>query len=181
MIDLYSASTPNGFKVSIALEEMDLKYKLIVADFEKEQLSPEFLAISPNGRIPAIHDKESNLTAFESGTLIHLAEKTGLFLPQTKSRERRLWNGLCSRWQMLDPDGQAGVFSRYFEPKLDDAIARYQNESRRIYGVLDKQLASEEYLAESALSLIWLLILGCLRIAGCLVTILKSDSLDGYS
>ena len=83
MIDLYSASTPNGFKVSIALEEMDLKYKLIVVDFEKkEQLSPEFLAVSPNGRIPAIHDKESNLTVFESGAiLIHLAEKTGLFLP----------------------------------------------------------------------------------------------------
>ena len=150
MIDLYSASTPNGFKVSIALEEMGLKYKLIVVDFEKkEQLSPEFLAISPNGRIPAIHDKESNLSVFESGAiLIHLAEKTGLFLPQVSASRAKVIERLMFQMANVGPMmGQAGVFSRYFEPKLDDAIARYRNESRRIYGVLDKRLASEEYLA----------------------------------
>ena len=150
MIDLYSASTPNGFKVSIALEEMGQKYKVIVIDFEKkEQFTSEFLAISPNGRIPAIHDRESNLTVFESGAiLIYLAEKTGLYLPKASVSRTRVLEWLMFQMANVGPMmGQAGVFSRYFEPKLDDAIARYHNETRRIYGVLDKRLASEEYLA----------------------------------
>ena len=150
MIDLYSASTPNGFKVSIALEEMGQKYKVIVVDFEKkEQSTSEFLAISPNGRIPAIHDRESNLTVFESGAiLIYLAEKTGLYLPKASVSRTRVLEWLMFQMANVGPMmGQAGVFSRYFEPKLDDAIARYHNETRRIYGVLDKRLASEEYLA----------------------------------
>ena len=150
MIDLYSASTPNGFKVSIALEEMDLNYQVNVVDFEKkEQLKPEFLAISPNGRIPAICDRETNLTLFESGAiLVYLAEKTGLFLPMAGASRAKVMEWLMFQMANVGPMmGQAGVFSRYFEPKLEDAIARYRNESRRLYGVLDKRLENEEYLA----------------------------------
>ena len=150
MIDLYSASTPNGFKVSIALEEMGLKYQVHVVDFEKkEQLKPEFLAISPNGRIPAICDRETNLTLFESGAiLVYLAEKTGLFLPMSGPSRAKVMEWLMFQMANVGPMmGQAGVFSRYFEPKLEDAIARYRNESRRLYGVLDKRLENEEYLA----------------------------------
>ena len=150
MIDLYSASTPNGFKVSIALEEMDLNYQVNVVDFEKkEQLKPEFLAISPNGRIPAICDRETNLTLFESGAiLVYLAEKTGLFLPMSGASRAKVMEWLMFQMANVGPMmGQAGVFSRYFEAKLEDAIARYRNESRRLYGVLDKRLENEEYLA----------------------------------
>ena len=150
MIDLYSASTPNGFKVSIALEEMDLNYQVNVVDFEKkEQLKPEFLAISPNGRIPAICDRETNLTLFESGAiLVYLAEKTGLFLPMAGASRAKVMEWLMFQMANVGPMmGQAGVFLRYFEPKLEDAIARYRNESRRLYGVLDKRLENEEYLA----------------------------------
>ena len=150
MIDLYSASTPNGFKVSIALEEMDLNYEVNVVDFEKkEQLKPEFLAISPNGRIPAICDRETNLTLFESGAiLVYLAEKTGLFLPMSGASRAKVMEWLMFQMANVGPMmGQAGVFLRYFEPKLEDAIARYRNESRRLYGVLDKRLENEEYLA----------------------------------
>ncbi len=150
MIDLYSASTPNGFKVSIALEEMDLNYQVNVVDFEKkEQLKPEFLAISPNGRIPAICDRETNLTLFESGAiLVYLAEKTGLFLPMSGASRAKVMEWLMFQMANVGPMmGQAGVFLRYFEPKLEDAIARYRNESRRLYGVLDKRLENEEYLA----------------------------------
>lgn len=150
MIDLYSASTPNGFKVSIALEEMGLKYQVHVVDFEKkEQLKPEFLTISPNGRIPAICDRETNLTLFESGAiLVYLAEKTGLFLPMSGASRAKVMEWLMFQMANVGPMmGQAGVFLRYFEPKLEDAIARYRNESRRLYGVLDKRLENEEYLA----------------------------------
>ena len=119
-------------------------------DFEKkEQLKPEFLTISPNGRIPAICDRETNLTLFESGAiLVYLAEKTGLFLPMAGASRAKVMEWLMFQMANVGPMmGQAGVFSRYFEPKLEDAIARYRNESRRLYGVLDKRLESEEYLA----------------------------------
>ncbi|MFT4561485.1 MAG: GST-like protein [Gammaproteobacteria bacterium] len=151
MIDLYSASTPNGFKVSIALEEMALDYQVRVVDFEKrDQFSREFLALNPNGRIPVIVDTDNDdLAVFESGAiLIYLAEKTGLFLPTESKARATVIEWLMFQMANVGPMmGQAGVFYRYFEPKLPAAIERYQNESRRLYNVLDRQLANFEYLA----------------------------------
>ena len=151
MIDFYTWSTPNGRKVSIALEEMGLDYAVkLVALREKVQQRPEYLKINPNGRIPAIVDRDNeDFAVFESGAiLIYLAEKTGLFLPaDTRGRSLVLqW----LMWQMggLGPmQGQANVFVRYFPEKLPAVIERYQNETRRLYGVMDTRLASVDYLA----------------------------------
>ncbi len=151
MIDFYTWSTPNGRKVSIALEEMGLDYAVkLVALREKVQQRPEYLKINPNGRIPAIVDRDNDdFAVFESGAiLIYLAEKTGLFLPaDTRGRSLVLqW----LMWQMggLGPmQGQANVFVRYFPEKLPAVIERYQKETRRLYGVMDTRLASVDYLA----------------------------------
>ncbi len=151
MIDFYTWSTPNGRKVSIALEEMGLDYAVkLVALREKVQQRPEYLKINPNGRIPAIVDRDNeDFAVFESGAiLIYLAEKTGLFLPaDTRGRSLVLqW----LMWQMggLGPmQGQANVFVRYFPEKLPAVIERYQNETRRLYRVMDTRLASVDYLA----------------------------------
>ena len=150
MIDLYSASTPNGFKISIALEEMKLPYSVITVDFEKkEQFLPKFLALSPNGRIPAIFDRENKRSVFESGAiLIYLAEKTGTLLPKNGAERTQVFEWLMFQMANVGPMmGQAGVFSKYFEPKIDSVIKRYRNESLRIYGVLNTKLAEKEYVA----------------------------------
>ena len=148
MIDLYTAATPNGHKISIALEELGLPYRVHALSFEqKEQKSPEFLRINPNGRIPAIVD--DGFAVFESGAiLIYLAEKTGRLLPgDAKGRS------LALQWLMFQMggvgpmQGQANVFFRYFPEKLPGAIERYQNETRRLYEVLDRRLGEAEYLA----------------------------------
>ncbi|MFT4563478.1 MAG: GST-like protein [Gammaproteobacteria bacterium] len=150
MIKLYSASTPNGIKVSIALEEMGVEYQVHIVDFERhDQFSPEFLKLNPNGRIPVIVDTHNdNLAVFESGAiLIYLAEKTGLFLPTESKARATVIEWLMFQMANIGPMmGQAGVFSRYFEPKLPEAIARYQNESRRLFGVLDQRLGEVEFL-----------------------------------
>ncbi len=155
MIELYSASTPNGFKISIALEEMEIPYKVITVDFEsKDQLTPSFLAINPNGRIPVIVDRSNaDLAVFESGAiLIYLAEKVGKFLPGSDESVKR---SLVLQWLMfqmanLGPMmGQAATFIRYYETKVPAAIDRYQNETNRIFGVLDKHLEENDYLAGS--------------------------------
>ena len=148
MIDLYTAATPNGHKISIALEELGLPYRVHALSFEqKEQKSPEFLRINPNGRIPAIVD--DGFAVFESGAiLIYLAEKTGRLLPGD-ARGR----SLALQWLMFQMggvgpmQGQANVFFRYFPEKLPGAIERYQNETRRLYEVLDRRLGEAEYLA----------------------------------
>ena len=151
MIDLYTASTPNGFKVSIALEEMALPYAVTVIDFERrDQFEHGFLALNPNGRIPVIVDNDHDgLPVFESGAiLIHLAEKTGRFLPRAPRARAVTIEWLMFQMANVGPMmGQAGVFSRYFEPKLPAAIERYRNESRRLFGVLDGRLAGSEFLA----------------------------------
>ena len=153
MIELYSASTPNGFKISIALEEMEIPYKVITVDFESDDhRSPAFLAINPNGRIPAIVDRTNNdLAVFESGAiLIYLAEKSGKFLPTVDaSTERsRVLQWLMFQMANLGPMmGQAATFIRYFDEKVTAAIDRYQNESNRIFGVLDEHLSRNKYLA----------------------------------
>jgi GSH-dependent disulfide-bond oxidoreductase len=151
MIDLYTAATPNGHKVSIALEELGLPYNVHVLDLARlEQRRPEFLRISPNGRIPAIVDRdEGDFAVFESGAiLIYLAEKTGRLLPaDVKGRS------LVMQWLMFQMGGigpmmgQANVFFRYLPEKIQPAIDRYHGEVRRLFAVLDARLTDHEYLA----------------------------------
>lgn len=151
MIDLYSAATPNGHKISIALEEMGLPYTLHTIDLKRnEQKEPWFLAINPNGRIPAIVDRaEDNFAVFESGAiLIYLAEKTGQLLPRDAKGRSRVLQWLMFQMGGIGPMmGQANVFYRYFPEKIQPAIDRYQGESRRLFTVLDGQLRDHEYLA----------------------------------
>jgi glutathione S-transferase/GST-like protein len=151
MIDLYTAATPNGHKVSIALEELALPYTLKVLDLSKgEQKTPEFLAINPNGRIPAIVDRdEDDFAVFESGAcLMYLAEKTGKLLPTEFKARSRVVQWLMFQMGGIGPMmGQANVFYRYFPEKIQPAIDRYQGESKRLFRVLDGHLKDHEYLA----------------------------------
>ncbi len=151
MIELYTAATPNGHKVSIALEELGLPYTLRVLDLMKlEQKQPAFLAINPNGRIPAIIDHDADdFAVFESGAiLIYLAEKTGRLMPLDARGRSRVLQWLMFQMGGVGPMmGQANVFFRYFPQKIQPAIDRYQAECRRLFGVLDGQLRDNEYLA----------------------------------
>jgi GST-like protein len=151
MIDLYTAATPNGHKVSIALEELGLPYSLRVLDLSaNEQKEPWFLAINPNGRIPAIVDHdEGDFAVFESGAiLIYLAEKTGRLMPQDAKGRSRVLQWLMFQMGGIGPMmGQANVFFRYFPERIQPAIDRYQGEVKRLFRVLDGQLARNEYLA----------------------------------
>jgi len=151
MIDLYSSPTPNGRKVSIALEEMGLAYQLHSIDLAKQQQKePWFLAINPNGRIPAIVDRENgDFAVFESGAvLMYLAEKTGQFLPTEPKAHSKVIQWLMFQMGGVGPMlGQANVFYRYAPEKIPFAIERYQREGARLFGVLDGQLAQHEYLA----------------------------------
>jgi GSH-dependent disulfide-bond oxidoreductase len=150
MIELYTWSTPNGRKVSIALEEMGLPYKLFPINIGKdEQFAPEFLAISPNNRIPAIIDRDTGVHLMESGAiLMYLAEKTGKFWPQTSPEKWRVMEWLM--WQMggVGPMlGQVHHFVRFNAGKAPYAEERYLKEGNRLYGVLDRRLAQVEYVA----------------------------------
>ena len=151
MIDLYTAATPNGHKVSIALEELGLPYTLRVLDLSaNEQKAPGFLALNPNGRIPAIVDHdEDDFAVFESGAiLIYLAEKTGRLMPLDARGRSRVLQWLMFQMGSIGPMmGQANVFYRYFPEKIQPAIDRYQGEVRRLFRVLDGHLAKHEYLA----------------------------------
>lgn len=151
MIDLYTAATPNGWKVSIALEELGLLYTVHALDLAaREQKRPEFLKINPNGRIPAIVDHaHGGLAVFESGAiLIHLAESTGRLMPSDAAGRSRVLQWLMFQVGGIGPMmGQANVFVRYFPERLPAVIARYRNEVRRLFGVLDARLAESEYLA----------------------------------
>ncbi len=151
MIELYTAGTPNGWKVSIALEELDMPYAVHPVDIMNgEQKRPAFLAINPNGRIPAIIDTdEDNLSIFESGAiLIHLAEKAGRLIGRDTASRSRVLQWLMFQMGGIGPMmGQANVFHRYFPERIQPAIDRYQGEVRRLLGVLDGQLAEREYLA----------------------------------
>jgi GSH-dependent disulfide-bond oxidoreductase len=151
MIDLYSAATPNGHKVSIALEELSLPYTLRTLDLSaREQKEPWFLKINPNGRIPAIVDRdEGDFAVFESGAiLIYLAEKTGRLMPADPKGRSRVLQWLMFQMGGIGPMmGQANVFFRYFPEKIQPAIDRYQGECRRLFRVLDHHLAGHEFLA----------------------------------
>ncbi|MEO7493363.1 MAG: glutathione S-transferase N-terminal domain-containing protein [Massilia sp.] len=151
MIDLYSAATPNGHKVSIALEELALPYTLHALELQRnQQKEPWFLAINPNGRIPAIVDRaDDNFAVFESGAiLIYLAEKTGQLMPTSPKGRSLVLQWLMFQMGGIGPMmGQANVFYRYFPEKIQPAIDRYQGESKRLFRVLDARLAEHEYLA----------------------------------
>ena len=151
MIDLYTSPTPNGWKASVALEELGLAYTVRAIDLTQgEQKTEAFLRINPNGRIPAIVDRDDgDFAVFESGAiLLYLAEKTGRLLPgDAKGRS------LVVQWLMFQMGGigpmmgQANVFFRYFPERIQPAIDRYQNESRRLFEVLDRRLGDAEWLA----------------------------------
>lgn len=155
MIDLYTWGTPNGRKVSVALEELGLKYQAFAIDITKnEQFAPDFLRISPNNKIPAIVDHDAAWgphAVFESGAiLIYLAEKTGKLIPTDPKGRYDCLQWLM--WQMggLGPmAGQAHHFRRFAPEQVPYAIKRYTEETARLYGVLDKRLAQVRYMASN--------------------------------
>jgi GSH-dependent disulfide-bond oxidoreductase len=154
MIDLHYWPTPNGWKISIALEELELPYELVPVNIGRgQQFEPEFLAISPNNRMPAIVDHEpadggGPLSIFESGAiLLYLADKTGRLCPKDLRGRTEVAEWLM--WQMggLGPmSGQANHFRNYAAEKLEYGIDRYTKEVNRLYGVLDKRLAGREFI-----------------------------------
>jgi GST-like protein len=154
MIDLYTTSTPNGIKVSIALEELELPYRVVRVDLRKgEQFAPEFLRISPNNKIPAIVDDDGpegrEISLFESGAiLVYLADKTGKLLPASGAARYRVLEWVFFQVGNIGPMfGQANHFRRYASEKIPYAIDRYTNEVKRLLGVVDRQLAQSKYIA----------------------------------
>jgi GST-like protein len=150
MIDLYTWTTPNGRKASIMLEEIGLPYTVHPVDIGKdEQFKPEFLKISPNNRIPAIVDRDTGISVFESGALlIYLADKTGKLQPKEGAARYQVLEWLM--WQMggIGPMlGQVHHFVKYNPGKAPYAEERYAKEARRLYAVLDKQLDGREFVA----------------------------------
>ena len=152
MIDLYTSPTPNGWKASVTLEELELPYEAHPIDLSKNVQKEEwFLKLNPNGRIPVIVDRDNDdFAVFETGAImVYLAEKTGRLMP-SDARGR----SLVMQWLMFQMGGigpmmgQANVFFRYFPEKLQSAIDRYQNESRRLFEVLDRRLGESEWLAD---------------------------------
>ena len=154
MIDLYSWATPNGHKVHIMLEECGLPYRVHPIDIGAgDQFKPEFLKISPSNKIPAIVDSEGPdgrpISLFESGAiLLYLASKTGKFLPKTDRQKFEMLQWLMFQMGGVGPMlGQAHHFRIYAPQKIDYAIKRYTNEAKRLYGVMDKQLATRKFIA----------------------------------
>ncbi len=153
MIDLYYWPTPNGWKISIMLEECGIPYNVISVHIGKgEQFEPEFLAISPNNRMPAIVDHDAPggpLSIFESGAILtYLAEKTGRFMPSELHQRYEVLQWLF--WQMagLGPmAGQLSHFRNYAPEKIDYALARYADEYNRLLGVMEQRLQDRDYLA----------------------------------
>lgn len=152
MIDLYTASTPNGWKASVMLEEIGMPYTVHPISLSKgDQKTPDFLRINPNGRIPAIVDRANgDFPIFESGAImLYLAKKSGKLLPKKDKDESRVIQWLMFQMGGVGPMmGQANVFFRYFPEKLQGAIDRYQNEGRRLFEVLNTQLDGREYLCD---------------------------------
>lgn len=154
MIDLYYWATPNGHKITIALEEMALDYQIFPINIlENDQFQPDFLNISPNNKIPAIVDQTGPrgepISVFESGAILqYLGRKTGLFYPQDEQERVEVEQWLM--WQMggFGPMlGQNHHFSRFAAEKIPYAIERYQKETQRLYKVLNKQLIGQKYVA----------------------------------
>ncbi len=150
MIEFYFFPSPNGLKIAIMLEECDLPYAVKPVDIGRgEQFRPEYLAINPNNKIPSIVDRDGDVAVFESGAiLIYLAEKAGLFL--ATDRDARMQTLSWLFWQVggLGPmAGQAHHFRAFAEEEVPYGIRRYTNEVNRLYGVMDRQLSHNEYLA----------------------------------
>jgi len=152
MIELYTTGTPNGHKASVTLEELGLDYEVFRINLSAgEQKTPAFLALNPNGRIPVIRDTgNDDFVVFESGAImVYLAEMTGQLLPKDPKGRSRVMQWLMFQMAGIGPMmGQANVFYRYFPEKIEPAIQRYQNESRRLFEVLDTALADSEWLAD---------------------------------
>lgn len=154
MITVYSWPTPNGHKVHIMLEECGLPYRVEPVDIGRgEQFAPDFLAISPNNKIPAIVDEDGPdgqpISLFESGAiLLYLAGKTGRFLPESTRGKYEVLQWLMFQMGSVGPMlGQAHHFRVYAPQKIDYAVERYTNEARRLYGVMNKRLAQSSYIA----------------------------------
>ena len=150
-ITLYTAPTPNGHKISIALEELELPYEVVSISFAaKEQKEPWFLELSPNGRIPAIVDHDADdLAIFESGAiLLHLAEKTGRLISDDPRGRSEVLQWLFFQVGGVGPMmGQANVFGRYAPETIPYAVERYQRECRRLFEVLEARLDGRDWLA----------------------------------
>ena len=150
MIQLYSSATPNGYKVSVMLEEAGIDYECrFVRLLKGEQKQPDFLALNPNGRIPVIVDKANDdFVVFESGAiLLYLAEQSGMFLPTDAKKRSEVMQWLMFQMGGIGPmQGQAHVFVRYAPEKIPFAMKRYQDETRRLYEVYDQRLQDREYL-----------------------------------
>lgn len=151
MLDYYTAATPNGYKISIALEEMGFEYQLKLINFnKKDQHKPEYLKISPNGKIPAIvdHDNDGFALAESGAILVYLAEKCGKFYGHDDKSRYQVLQWLMFQMSGVGPMmGQANVFYRYMEEKIPVAITRYRNEVFRLFGVMEKQLEKTEFIA----------------------------------
>ncbi len=150
MIDLYTFPTPNGRKVSILLEELNISYNVHKIDITQgQQFSPDFVEINPNSKIPAIIDHDTEITVFESGAiLMYLAEKTGKLLPKETKSRYQVMEWLMFQMASVGPMfGQFNHFNRFAPEKVPYAIARYEQETLRLYGVLDRQLADRPYIA----------------------------------
>lgn len=171
MIDLYFWPTPNGWKITIMLEELGLPYTVVPVDIGKgDQFAPEFLAISPNNKMPAIVDPDGPdgkpVSVFESGAImIYLAEKTGELMPSDPRGRLRVLEWLMFQMGTVGPMlGQVHHFRRYAPQKIPYAVDRYTNEAGRIYNVIDRRLAEQEYLAGDAYSIadiaVWPWLLG---------------------
>jgi len=153
MIELYTSPTPNGYKTSVALEELEIPYNVhFVNLMSGDQKKPEFLKLNPNGRIPVIVDTDNdNFAIMESGAqLIYLAEKAGKLLPTEEKARSKVIQWLMFQMGGIGPMmGQANVFFRYWPgDPIQPAIDRYQNEGRRLFEVLETRLKNNEYLAD---------------------------------
>ncbi len=160
MIDVYSWPTPNGHKVHIMLEECGLPYRAIPVNIGSgDQFKPQFLAISPNNKIPAITDPDGPdgkpISLFESGAiLVYLAGKTGKFMPKGDRARYDVLQWLMFQMGGVGPMlGQAHHFRLYAPEKIEYAVNRYSNEAKRLYGVIDKQLSMNRYLAGKTYSI----------------------------
>jgi GSH-dependent disulfide-bond oxidoreductase len=160
MISVYSWATPNGHKVHIMLEECGLPYRTVAVDIGAgDQFKPEFLAISPNNKIPALVDPDGPggkpISVFESGAiLLYLAAKTGRFLPEDLAARYEVLQWLMFQMGGVGPMlGQAHHFRLYAPEKIPYAIDRYTNEARRLYGVMDKRIAKSRYIGGAEYSI----------------------------
>lgn len=151
MLELLTSETPNGWKVSIMLQELGLPYRVTpISLTDRVQKQDWYVALNPNGRIPTLIDHEAEgFAIFESGAiLLYLGEKYGRFLPADRKGYSRVVQWLMWQMSALGPMmGQATVFNRYFDEKLPSVIDRYVRESQRLFGVMDSQLAENDYLA----------------------------------